>query len=318
MTHDFLDLARDWPNLTGAAKAAQNGQTLSEQHNNYLDYYRLRFATKHQYLYAKLPSQGFQIAVQCWQPENPRGTVVVVHGYWDHTGLYHHLIRHLINLGFNVIAYDEPGHGLSSGDRIEIDSFATYTRVFEDIIEQTQESLPLKGPLIAIGQSTGGAVIFDYLFTHPEHTIAKTLLLAPLIRIKSWGFVSNAHKLVYPWLRYFPRSLHQVGSHDKEFANFLRTDPLQFNKVSMQWIAALREWIARFNGFTSNASELVYIQGDDDQTVDWTYNLPLAQEKMPNLNAEIVMDAQHNLVNESDYYRNQVMAIIERELLPFK
>ncbi|GAB2197512.1 alpha/beta hydrolase [Sessilibacter sp. MAH4] len=317
MTDDFLDLANHWPTLANAAKAAQIGQTLPERHENYLDYYRLRFASKHHYLFGKLSTQGYQIAVQSWQPENPRGTAVVVHGYWDHTGLYHHLIRHLINLGFNVVAYDEPGHGLSSGARIEIDSFTTYTRVFEDIIEQIQDTLQLTGPQIAIGQSTGGAVIFDYLFTHPDHNFAKTLLLAPLIRIKSWGFVGNAHSLVYPWLKYFPRSLHQVGSHDKEFANFLRTDPLQFNKVSMQWIAALKEWIARFNSFESNSSEIIYIQGDDDQTVDWTYNLPLAQEKMPNLTAEIIMDAQHNLVNESDYYRNQVMAIIEKELLAY-
>ena len=46
-----------------------------------------------------------------------RGTVLICHGYFDYVGLYRHLIAHVLELGYAVLAYDLPGHGLSSGPR---------------------------------------------------------------------------------------------------------------------------------------------------------------------------------------------------------
>ena len=40
-----------------------------------------------------LPAGGYQIAVQAWWPEQPRATLVLLHGYYDHVGLYRHVIE---------------------------------------------------------------------------------------------------------------------------------------------------------------------------------------------------------------------------------
>ena len=43
---------------------------------------------------------GYQIAVQLWLPEQPRATLIVQHGYYDHMGLYRHLIEWALGMGF--------------------------------------------------------------------------------------------------------------------------------------------------------------------------------------------------------------------------
>ena len=54
--------------------------------------------------YFRLPDQSTE-----------RGTVFILHGYFDHVGLYSQLIDRCLGAGFDVLAYDQPGHGLSSG-----------------------------------------------------------------------------------------------------------------------------------------------------------------------------------------------------------
>jgi len=60
-------------------------------------------------------------------PEQPRGTVLLIHG-WDCWWMWwHHIIRALNAEGYRTIAYDMKGHGWSENDpenRYQIDDFA--------------------------------------------------------------------------------------------------------------------------------------------------------------------------------------------------
>ena len=56
---------------------------------------------------------------------SPKGTVFILHGYFDHVGLYTQLIDRCLGAGFDVLAYDQPGHGLSSGTLTAIGSFGS-------------------------------------------------------------------------------------------------------------------------------------------------------------------------------------------------
>src|SRR5690606_6890453 len=102
--------------------------------------------------------EGRRIACQYFSPQNPLATVVVLHGYYDHMGLYGHLIRYCLGRRFAVVAVDLPGHGLSDGAPAVIDSFAEYTACLEQCLQlMTQAALPR--PFHAVGQSTGGSVL---------------------------------------------------------------------------------------------------------------------------------------------------------------
>ena len=72
-------------------------QALSEVEANYCRHYRLNFSdqimgVKHRFGYVDI--DGYQLATHYYLPaEKPRGTVLALHGYFDHSGLNRNLIE---------------------------------------------------------------------------------------------------------------------------------------------------------------------------------------------------------------------------------
>ena len=83
----------------------------------YLEHYQLsHLLADHVGLHVGFIEAGnFRLWAQVWSPAEPKGTAFVVHGYFDHLGLYRHLLSLLLNRGWRVVMWDLPGHGLSSG-----------------------------------------------------------------------------------------------------------------------------------------------------------------------------------------------------------
>ena len=75
--------------------------------------------------FGKTHVAGFDVVVHGYVPKHPKGTVFMVHGYYDHVAIYKHLIKALIRNRYAVVAFDLPGHGLSSGSRAAISSATT-------------------------------------------------------------------------------------------------------------------------------------------------------------------------------------------------
>ena len=48
------------------------------------------------------------------------------------------------------------------------------------------------------------------------------------------------------------------------------------------------------------------IQGTDDDTVDWRYNLAILERLYPELELTLINGAKHHLVNETEIYRDEV------------
>ncbi len=96
--------------------------------SDYLAHYRLApLLSQRVGLYAGfVDTERYRLWAQVWTPEQPRGTAFVVHGYFDHLGLYRHLLERLLDQGWRVVLWDLPGHGLSSGARATIDDFEDY------------------------------------------------------------------------------------------------------------------------------------------------------------------------------------------------
>ncbi len=71
-----------------------------------------------EHLFGTFTSGDHTLAGHIFIPAEPRATVLLMHGYFDHTGTLSQTIHHLIARGYQVAAYDMPGHGLSSGDSL--------------------------------------------------------------------------------------------------------------------------------------------------------------------------------------------------------
>ncbi|GLS25756.1 alpha/beta hydrolase [Marinibactrum halimedae] len=281
----------------------------------YLNFYKINFETEMENIthhFGSLDILEFDIALHYWSPKAPLGTMFILHGYWDHVGLYHHLIRFCLMNNYAVIAYDAPGHGISSGKRASIGSFQSYTRILEHIIKYTQPYITT--PLFATGQSTGGAVVLDYLFTNPDNPLQCSFLLAPLIKPQKWQTIKIAYNFLHKYLKRVRRSGVTGSSHDKQFGVFLKQDPLQYHWASVDWIGAMGEWIERFSRFKSNHNQVICVQGDGDSTVDWEYNVEQITQRMPNAEVIVMADIKHHVVNETPALRNKVFAVIDRHL----
>jgi len=242
------------------------------------------------------------------QPESAKGTIFVLHGYFDHVGLYSQLIERCLDAGFDVVSYDEPGHGLSSGVRAAIGSFEEYQAVLKAVLETTA---PLtRGPLSAVGQSTGGAILIDYLLSNghtPETSPFKNVvLLAPLVRPVGWVGARIMHSLLRPFMTRW-RRLFAENSGNPQFLEFLREkDPLQARSVHSDWVGALRQWIPRIESARPIKFPVTVVQGEKDLTVDWEHNLRIIRNKFSEVTERRIPAARHHLVNEAPDLQSQV------------
>lgn len=294
-------------------------QEISGEALRYASYYGIRFVGEFPRLlhgFGYFEAAGHTIAVHAWLPEKPRGTVLVVHGYFDHVGLYRHVIRHLLELDYAVLAYDQPGHGLSSGPRAVIEDFLVYRDVLHSCLENKANAFPR--PWHVIAQSTGAAIVMDYLVQggddNESSPFEKVILLAPLVRPAAWRKIRMTHWLIAPFREYLARNFSRSSS-DPEFLHFLRNlDPLQSRKLSSRWLGALQKWVPAFERAAAVRISPVIIQGDQDSTVDWKHNLRVIRQKFHEPEINVIQGARHQLANEGESFRIRINEILDRHL----
>jgi len=280
---------------------------------DYRRFYRTDFAGATTYS-GLLKVLDYQLVVQLWQPVAPRGTLMILHGYYDHLGLYRHLIRWALGQGFAVFACDLPGHGLSSGARADIGDFAEYQATLQALLQQAAQ-LELPKPWHLLGQSTGAGILLDYLLRGAVcEEIGQIILLAPLIRPRAWAW----SKLLWYLIGGFKDSIERRftdNSNDSEFLSFIRQeDPLQPRQLPCRWVGALMRWIPLIENAAPSERAVLLVQGDADHTLNWQHNLKVIQKKLPNARRLLLSGAKHHLANESENLRQHYLRFLEQNL----
>ena len=263
----------------------------------------------HSHRIGTFPSGDYLLTAQHFElPEAGAGTAFLLHGYYDHAGLYGHLIRQCLALGYSVVIMDLPGHGLSSGKPASIGSFEEYSEALEYVLELAAK---LPRPWLGIGQSTGCAVIMDSLLNRKldeRFGLAQYVLLCPLLYPVGWSLIRYVFYLTRSILPEISRSFAR-NSHDDGFLRFLREhDCLQARTLPADWIAAMVDYQQRFAEAAQSKVPVQIIQGTDDGTVDWQKNLPLIREKFPAGCSHLLNHAKHHLVNESAVFQELLFA----------
>lgn len=293
---------------------------MGETAQRYLDFYNINFAKTRPGVthgFGAVDTGGFRIATHYWIPEHAKGTLVLVHGYYDHVGLYGNAIEFGLAQGLAVLAFDLPGHGVSNGDQAAIDSFDQYADVLDVVLTHAQRLLPT--PWYALGQSTGGAVLLNHLWRYevnrPTPRLARLALCAPLILPKGWGSGRFLYALLHRFVEHMPRKRSR-NSHNPDFLRFVdEQDCLQSPWLSVRWVGAMKVWSQQFRAFRSLDKPVLVLQGTDDQTVEWRYNLKQLGRKLPRARLYFIEGAGHQLINESDEYRHQVFAKLQEYFL---
>ena len=61
-------------------------------------------------------ADGKSLYTCCYMADMPRATVVIVHGFTENAFKYSEIIHSLLRNGYNVLIYDQRGHGRSWRD----------------------------------------------------------------------------------------------------------------------------------------------------------------------------------------------------------
>jgi alpha-beta hydrolase superfamily lysophospholipase len=151
-----------------------------------------------------------------WSTPHPRAAVVFLHGFGEHTGLYHRYGFALNAAGIDLWAVDQFGHGLSPGPRGDVGTLEDSSALADaltDVVSAQEPNLPL----VAQGHSLGSVVTLTRLLDQPGRYRAGVISGAPLVPVPELLDADTSLDLELDWL-----------SADSFYLDSLENDPLAF------------------------------------------------------------------------------------------
>ncbi|MGI9289110.1 MAG: alpha/beta hydrolase [Pseudomonadales bacterium] len=295
----------------------ENPHASSAAQQEYFRFYGIDFENRMpdlQHFVGSFTTTSFNIVCHYFRQQNTKGTCYVVHGYYDHVGLFGNVIEYWLLQGFSVIAFDLPGHGLSTGPKATISSFTQYNAVLEKCIDLSSEHNA--APYHIVGQSTGATIVMQHLlqqeYSKSNSPFQHIVLLAPLVRPAFWPFSRVLYYSLRPFIDSLPRRF-AANSNDADYLEFVRGgDPLQPQILPVQWVSAMRDWIGAFENFARTDLEPLIVQGQQDRTVDWRFNIKVITEKFPASDVFDIEEGRHHLANESEEIRRLLFGAVDR------
>ena len=111
---------------------------------------------------------GIRIVYDVWTPDTqPRGVVVLAHGYGEHARRYDHVAQRFGASGLLTYALDHRGHGRAGGKRVRVRHMSEFVGDFRTLVEIATAEHPGL-PLIVLGHSMGGAIVLAYGAQYPD------------------------------------------------------------------------------------------------------------------------------------------------------
>jgi alpha-beta hydrolase superfamily lysophospholipase len=245
-----------------------------------------------------------RVYYKAWRVPGPRAAAIVfLHGFGEHSGLYHRLGNTLNRSGIELWALDEIGHGLTEGERAVI-------RSVDDLIENGRRLTALAeaaapgAPVWLAGHSLGSAAAAVSAVRDPGRYAGLILSGAPLSPL-DWVLGLGADDDA--GLDLDPADL----SSDPFYLDELAHDPLAFTSAAgARSIAAVlsQAWAEIEDGLAQVQLPVLLVQGEQDAVVpaaqarDWAGRLKRARL------AEFA-GARHDVLNET-VHREVAAAII--------
>ena len=196
---------------------------------------------------------GVPLFCSRFDAEEPRGTVLIVHGFTENAEKYDELIHSLLRSGYSVVAYDQRGHGRSWRDPAisdisltHVNRFGEYVADLKAVCDGVLAAMPK--PWLLFAHSMGGAVSSLFMEQYPG-VFAKAALCAPMIAPNLGGLPPAAVKLLCGTLGLLGRDKKRVFASTpyvgrEDFATSCATGRERFD-----WYEALR---ARTPEFQNN------------------------------------------------------------------
>jgi alpha-beta hydrolase superfamily lysophospholipase len=225
-----------------------------------------------------------------WAAAEPQAAVIFLHGFGEHTGLYHRYGFALNAAGIDLWAVDQFGHGLSPGERGDFGSIEDSSALADSLTELAEQHRP-GIPLLAQGHSFGAIVTLFRLLDHPDRYRAGIVSGAPLIPIPELLDSDTSFDLELDWL-----------SADPFYLDSLANDPLAF--VDADGAALARELDRGWDRFGADLPSLsvptLAVHGVNDPIAPVGAVRAYA-DQIDSLELVEFAGARHDILNEAEH-----------------
>jgi alpha-beta hydrolase superfamily lysophospholipase len=256
--------------------------------------------------------------------ENPRGTVVLVHGLGEHSGRYDHVIDVFHEAGLSVIAYDQRGHGQSPGRRGALPKGTTLLEDLASVIDLVEQR-----PLVLFGHSMGGLVAMRFVaealtehneppaswYRRVDYLIASSPALAS--RLTTMDKVKLAiTRVVAPGLGFANGLDPDKVSHDPEVVRAYKEDPLNHDRVTprlVDFILAAGRVVRRRASKWSTSTLLLFAGADELVDPKGSRAFVFAAPRYV-VRAQELPGRYHEIFNEAEPARSEALGLLREWL----
>ena len=124
---------------------------------------------------------NLKLHIENWQIDEPKAIIILVHGFGEHIGRYHHVANFFNENGFSVIGYDRRGHGKSEGKRGHMLKHQDIIDELDLLLETVKTNHPNQ-KIILYGHSQGGNVVLNQIIQKPA-CAEMAVVTGPWIRL---------------------------------------------------------------------------------------------------------------------------------------
>ena len=247
---------------------------------------------------------------------DPRGVVLMSHGYAEHLGRYRDFVAHLTERGLAVAGIDHRGHGRSGGPRghcRRFDEFVTDLRTLAQMAEGWWPGVPR----VLFGHSLGGLIGFVYLLRYPD-TVRAGALSCPAFRVpdaapRAMQWIALVLGLVAPRVPFRSKLDERMLARDPAVGAAYVSDPLVHRRATAGFFRAVRSAQAEvFDQAIRLRVPVLILQAEADALVDPSGARDLARYLAPPHELVMLPGYYHELLNEPVAERARVLDLLDR------
>ena len=244
---------------------------------------------------------------------NSKASILLIHGFAEHSARYAYVTHALNKAGFNVYAFDLAGHGLSGYTKGFIKNINDYIKNVDNMIELISKNHPQQ-KIGILGHSMGGLIAL-YAMQKNYKNLYSAVLSNPLLKIKATPgifkhYLANTLALINPYLRLASTVKTEYLSNNEKSNQEYQNDKLILKSVCIGWYRQICLALSKVKHIKPSVATLVQLSAydeviDSDYAQIWFNNLTDKQHLL-----NIYQNARHELYHElqRDLYIQDMIA----------
>lgn len=234
-------------------------------------------------------------------PLEPKGIVVVVHGFAEHMGRYSELISFLQNEGYGVYAINHLGHGGSGETRGHVKDFFDMVDSVNKLVELAKKE---NKNIFMLGHSMGGLISAAYGIRYPN-VLKGQIFSAPALGVKLPKLVQfflKVGRLIIPKKTVENKVANEISKDAKVVEDYLNDEKVLksatinfYYEVFLKGTAFVSKRIKEYN------YPFLIMHGTEDKIIDYRLSEKFYKEAASaDKEIKIYQGLYHEILNEPE------------------